>query len=78
MHAKPELSVPALIGSLRDPVDEVRWTSASSLETFGTDAKSAVPALLKAFGDPCPGVREDAGYALQKIDPEAAAKVGVK
>ena len=78
IHAKPELAVPALIRSLRDPVDEVRWTSASSLEAFGNDAKPAVPALLKALGDPCLGVREDAAYALQKIDPEAAAQAGVK
>lgn len=41
-------------------------------------ARSAVPSLVKALNDADPDVRQSAGRTLQKIDPEAAAQVGVK
>jgi hypothetical protein len=78
IHARPDLAVPALTKSLRDPSDIVRSIAASGLEAFGTDAKSAVPELVKSLGDPSLSVREEAASALKQIDPEAAAKAGVK
>ena len=41
-------------------------------------ARPVVPALLDTLKDEVPAVREAAAEALRKIDPEAAAKVGVK
>jgi hypothetical protein len=78
IHANPNLTVPVLTRSLRDPVDYVRRDAASALAAFGHDAKSAVPDLIKCLADPSPAVREQAAAALKTIDPEAAAKAGVK
>jgi HEAT repeat protein len=78
IHARPDLTVPALTKSLHDPIDVVRGVAATSLAAFGTDAKSAVPELIKLLADPSPFAREQAASALQKIDPEAAANAGVK
>jgi hypothetical protein len=78
IHSRPELAVPALTGSLRDPDMAVRVNAAFSLEAFESDAKSAVPELVHALEDIAFEVRFYAASALQKIDPEAAAKAGVK
>ena len=45
---------------------------------IGPDAKAAVPALVKALGDDGQYVARFAGEALQRIDPAAAKKAGVK
>jgi HEAT repeat protein len=78
IHSRPGLAVPALTKTLRDPVHGIRRDSAISLGAFGIDAKSAVPELIKALSDPMFFVKDDAASALKKIDPEAAAKAGVK
>jgi len=78
IHARPDLTVPVLTKSLRDPVLEIQGTAAAGLAAFGTDAKSAVPELIKALADPDPYVRGESASALQKIDPEAAVQAGVK
>ena len=49
-----------------------------ALRLFGSDAKTAVPALVDLLKDPDADVRKEAGSALKAIDPEAAAKAGVK
>jgi hypothetical protein len=46
IHLGPELVVPALTKCLADPDAIVRAKAASALGRFGTDAQSAVPALL--------------------------------
>ncbi len=56
----------------------VRVNAAFSLEAFESDAKSAVPELVHALEDIAFEVRFYAASALKKIDPEAAAKAGVK
>ena len=78
IHAKPDLAVPALIRSLHDPMDGNRARAAISLGAFGIDAKSAIPELIKVLTDPSTDVKNDATSALKQIDPEAAAKAGVK
>jgi HEAT repeat protein len=50
----------------------------SSLAGFGAEAKSAVPALTQALNDPVAVIRTNAAASLKAIDPEAAAKAGVK
>jgi HEAT repeat protein len=65
--------VPALMEVLKDSDTFVRRDAAAALGEFGPDAKSAVPALLALQNDKEP-VRRAAADALEKIDPEAAAK----
>jgi HEAT repeat protein len=48
------------------------------LRQFGPDAKSAAPALLERLQDEKDYVRTNAARTLKVIDPEAAAKAGIK
>jgi hypothetical protein len=61
----------------------VRRASAEALglytgPPYAAEAKAAVPALMQAMKDADPDVRQAAGTTLKKIDPEAAAKAGIK
>jgi HEAT repeat protein len=78
IHADAESVVPALIESLSDSDALARANAADGLGNFGTAAKSAVPALVQSLNDTDRIAREHAEWALKKIDPEAAAKAGVK
>ena len=72
------LVVPLLIKTLGDPDGSVRGSAACSLKVLGAEAKGAVPALLKSLKDEDEYARGTAAEALEQIDPEAAAKAGVK
>jgi HEAT repeat protein len=79
-----EKIVPALIDGLRHGGQDVRRSAALKLGAFGQQAKDAIPALQKAEEhDGDARVREAAGIALSRIDPERfpyspkAAKVGI-
>jgi hypothetical protein len=76
--ARPDLVVPALTKCLGDSSEDVRVNAAFGLEASGNDAKSAVPELISLLADPSSDVRDQAASALKQIDPEAAAKAGVK
>jgi HEAT repeat protein len=65
-----ERVVPALIESLKDKHGDVRWSAAIGLGYFGERAKDAVPALQQAQRDRDARVREAAGVALSRIEPE--------
>jgi HEAT repeat protein len=56
----------------------VRAAAAQVLYRMGPEAKAAVPALLAAAKDKDRLFHESVIMALQKIDPRAAAKAGVK
>ena len=63
--------VPALIEALTHKGSDVRRSSAIKLGVFGEQAKDAIPALQKAEEhDGDARVREAAGIALSRIDPE--------
>jgi HEAT repeat protein len=62
--------VPALIDALKDNSDDIRWSAAIGLGYFGAKAKEAIPALETAQHDTDARVREAAGVALCRIDPE--------
>jgi HEAT repeat protein len=62
--------VPALIKVLKGKEVDVRISAAIGLGYFGEEAKQAVPALQEAQKDRDPRVREAAGVALTRIDPE--------
>jgi HEAT repeat protein len=66
--------VPALIEALKDKEGDIRLSAAIGLGGFGERAKEAIPALQAAQHDRDARVREAAGKALSRIDPEAAGK----
>jgi hypothetical protein len=72
--------VPALIEALKDTHGDIRWSAAIGLGSFGEQARDAIPALQQAAQhDRDPRVREAAGKALSRIDPEqfpAPSKAG--
>jgi HEAT repeat protein len=70
--------VPALIEALKDKENDIRWSAAIGLGSFGEQAKDAVPALQTAQRDRDARVREAAGKALSRIDPEAPRRPAVK
>ncbi|MDB6067252.1 MAG: repeat protein [Pedosphaera sp.] len=78
IHAQPGLAVPALLKCLSDRDWRVRRHAAYSLSDFGADAKPAIPALVELLQDKNAAVRQTAAEVLPRIDPEAAAKAGVK
>lgn len=78
IHSEPQWVVPALISKLEHPSPDVRGWAAGTLGLFGSDARSAIPALSKSQDDSDSGVKHLAREALTKIDPEAAAKAGIK
>ena len=63
--------VPALVAALKDKDGDVRRSAALGLGTFGTQAREAIPALKDtAQSDRDARVRESAGTALSRIDPQ--------
>ena len=79
VQGEPAAIVPALAERLQqDPFNQVRIAAARALRQLGDSAQPALPALLTALTDPDSGVRNVAAAALKRINPEAAAKAGVR
>jgi len=81
--SEAEIVIPALIAVLQDPNNSSTGSSsaAGAAEGLGKlhyQAEDAVPALLTALKNPSPKLQRAAADALKTIDPEAAAKAGVK
>jgi HEAT repeat protein len=75
--AKP--AIPALVLTLKEDENaNVRTWAAAALSNLGKGDKTATAALTEALKDKASPVRAWATNALRKIDPEAAAKAGVK
>jgi HEAT repeat protein len=70
--------IPALTDALKDQNAFVRRDAALALGRLGAEAKPAVPALLAARRERERSVRKAADEALKKIDPQAAARAGVR
>ena len=92
-HAEPELVVPALTNALNDPNGKVRLFACMALGEVGRAGspnvakvenpsaewvRQEVAGLVKSLSDPDSSVRGQATLALRLIDPEAAAKAGVR
>ncbi len=77
IHSEPKLVVPLLINNLNKSNADLS-TTILALGEFGKDAKAAVPALLRYLNDQNEYVRSEASNSLKEIDPEAAAKAGVR
>ena len=80
-HAK--VALPDVIKYLDDRYGPVAGAAAEVLGDMGPAAKGAVPDLLRVYEKSRkipgrPGATKALAAALQKIDPEAAEKVGIK
>jgi hypothetical protein len=78
IHEEPEQVIPVLIKCLADPSIAVQGEAAEGLGNFRENAKPAVPALVLLLQNPNQDVVNHAKAALLRIDPEAAARAGVK
>ncbi len=81
IHAEPDLVVPVLLKTLCDTnwSARVRRQAISGLSAFGTNANTAVPAVVDFLNTQSdPADRSLAAKALKKIDPEAAAGANLK
>jgi hypothetical protein len=68
-----QLTIPVLVAGLDDAHPIARENAAIALGKYGDEAEAAVPALLRTLA-----TNRSAGWALKKIDPEVAARAGVK
>jgi HEAT repeat protein len=78
LHQEPDACVPAISPFLNSNDPGLKETAIEALGEFGKAAKPAVPALLRCLDDVEDNVRMTTTNALREIDPEAAAKAGVK
>lgn len=80
IHSDATLVVPALIHELHQLPKStiVHGEVVKSLGEFGVQAKAAVPDITTMLSDPILFNRKAATNALLRIDPEAAAKAGIK
>lgn len=73
IHQKPEMVVPALLASIEKETDIVPMNyMLGGIAHFGTNARPAIPVLVKIIESKQIGVANHALGALRKIDPEAA------
>jgi RNA polymerase sigma factor (sigma-70 family) len=75
--AEAKEAVPSLIALLKMEGTGDRWSAAVALGRIGPDAKPAIPALLEVLRNPGPGagqLPQRVTEAIEKIDPETAAK----
>ena len=75
---EPDRVVPVLINAMHDPAPHVRTSALHALQDFGPNAKLAVPALVESLNTHNEVNNWLATNALLTIDPEAAARAGVK
>ncbi|MDB6067668.1 MAG: repeat-containing protein [Pedosphaera sp.] len=88
VQARPEVVIPFLIGNLTTSQADSSLFRANTtaLAKYGKDAQAAVPVLLRFVNGADEAARKnalnwqyiEAAKALKAIDPEAAAKAGVK
>jgi HEAT repeat protein len=76
IHSAPEVVIPLLIPYLtNDALDD---KAAIALGNYGSLAREAIPKIVPLLNDRDKDARYAARIALRQIDPEAAAKAGVK
>jgi hypothetical protein len=75
---RPDVVVPKLIEMIRNSHGALRQYPLSVLSLYGQPARSAVPEVLTLLHDPEALISSTATNALKAIDPELAAKMGIK
>jgi len=78
IHCQPETIIPLLTSYLEDPQDEVPVAAVEALGEFGSLSRSAIPKMLPLLKQPDKDLQRALRIALKQIDPEEAAKAGVK
>jgi HEAT repeat protein len=78
IHSRPGACVPAIAPFLHSPDVALRQKAVFALPQFRGGAKPVWADLIASLQDPDPWTRRRAQDALRQIDPEAAAKAGVK
>jgi len=79
IQAEPDQAIPLLIGCLVDRQGRGRPDVVEALGEFGPKATAAVPVLVKLLADrSSKDIMAAVPTALKNIDPDAAAKAGVK
>ena len=78
LHKEPGVVVPILTKEFgqRDLLSKKFVLIA--LSRFGPDARECVPMLLKALNEPDQSLKRELGFAVKEIDPEAAARAGIR
>lgn len=76
---RDRIAVPILIEALEGPDEVLRWIAADSLGEIGPEARDAIPALEKAIRGNIRAsmIRKGMLLALERIDPQAAERMGV-
>jgi hypothetical protein len=79
IHAQPEVVVPALTELLRARDNLTPFEAAIALGEYGPAAKPAAPLMIQCYdAETNKGMKSQIGWAIKNVDPEAAAKAGVK
>ncbi|HTL57432.1 MAG TPA: HEAT repeat domain-containing protein [Candidatus Limnocylindrales bacterium] len=78
IKCQPETVIPLLINCLDDPQDDVPAAATEALGEFGPLSRPALPKLLPLLRKPDKDLQRALRVALKQIDPEEAAKAGVK
>ena len=75
---KSKAVVPVLCAALKEDEESIRKKAAAALAEIGPPAKDAFVPLAEILRDPSTDVRLVVVLALKKIDPKAAAKLGLR
>jgi HEAT repeat protein len=80
IHSQPELVIPVMMDCLQGPAPAtpIRYYAVVGIGNFGTQAKPAVPTLLRLLDDEDAQIRSLVTNSLLGIDLDAAAKSDVK
>jgi hypothetical protein len=78
IRSQPDKIIPLLMSYLEDPQDVVPEAAVEALGQFGGLSKAAVPKLLELYKLPDKDMHAAVAVALKRIDPEEAAKTGIK
>jgi HEAT repeat protein len=78
IHSRPDLCVPAVLPFLKSANPVLQQMAFQAIGNLGTAARPAAAALVELLHDTNSTTQTYAADALKKVDPEAAAKAGVK
>ena len=78
IHSQPETVIPLLIAYLDDPQDDVPAAAVEALGEFGALSRPALPKMIPLLKKQDKDLQHALRIALKQIDPEEAAKAGVK
>ena len=78
IQCQPETIIPLLTSYLEDPEDEVPVAAVEALGEFGALSRSAFPRMIPLLKNHDKDLQHALRSALKQIDPEEAAKAGVK